>query len=93
MDEVKNQMENVTRLYFELDSKISDHGGVQNLFGLNRKIRETLEPVSMGELDNLLNEIHRAKEGLTRLQAEVVEIRILKEVLANSAGAVNGGAR
>ncbi len=93
MDEVKNQMENVTRLYFDIDTKISDHGGVQNLFGLNRKIRETLESISMGELDNLLNEIHRAKEGLTRLQEEVVEIRILKEVMANSGGAVNGGTR
>ena len=93
MDEVKNQMEAVTRLYFDLDSKISDRGGVQSLFGLNRKIRETLESVSMGELDNLLNEIHRAKEGLTRLQAEVVEIRVIKEVLASSAGAVNGGVR
>lgn len=93
MDEVKNQMENVTRLYFDIDTKISDHGGVQNLFGLNRKIRETLESISMGELDNLLNEIHRAKDGLTRLQEEVVEIRILKEVMANSGVPVNGSAR
>jgi hypothetical protein len=93
VDEVKNQMENVTRLYFDIDTKISDHGGVQNLFGLNRKIRETLESISMGELDNLLNEIHRAKEGLTRLQEEVVEIRILKEVMANAGGPVNGSVR
>jgi len=29
----------------------------------------------------MLAEIHRAKEGLTRLQEDVVEIRVLKEVL------------
>ena len=93
MDEVKNQMDTVTRLYFDLDTKIASQGGVENLFGLNRKIRETLDSISMGELDNLLNEIHRAKEGLTRLQADIVEIRILKEVVASPAGAVNGGGR
>jgi hypothetical protein len=93
VDEVKNQMESVTRLYFDLDSRIAGQGGVENLFGLNRKIRQTLDSISMGELDNLLNEIHRAKDGLTRLQADIVEIRILKEVVASSAGAVNGGGR
>jgi hypothetical protein len=30
-------MEGVTRLYQQLDKKITDHGGVQNLFGINRK--------------------------------------------------------
>ena len=31
----------------------------------------------------MLAEIHRAKEGLTRLQEDVVEIRVLKEVLSS----------
>ena len=34
MDDVKSQMEGVTRVYNELDNKISDKGGVQNLFGM-----------------------------------------------------------
>ena len=84
MDDVKNQMEGVTRTYTELDKKIADKGGVQNLFGMNRKIRQALESISIGELDSMLAEIHRAKEGLTRLQEDVVEIRILKEVLSSS---------
>jgi len=75
-------MEGVTRVYVELDNKISDKGGVQNLFGMNRKIREALETISIGEIDSMLAEIHRAKEGLTRLQEDVVEIRVLKEVLS-----------
>jgi len=82
MDDLKSQMEGVTRVYVELDNKISDKGGVQNLFGMNRKIRQALETISIGELDSMLSEIHRAKEGLTRLQEEVVEIRVLKEVLS-----------
>ncbi len=94
MDDVKGQMEGVTRVYQQLDQKISDKGGVQNLFGMNRKIRQALESISLGEIDNMLNEIHRAKEGLTRLQEDVVEIRVLKEVLSGpSAKPVNGGAR
>ncbi|MPZ78030.1 MAG: hypothetical protein GEU77_16090 [Deltaproteobacteria bacterium] len=92
MDDVKSQMEGVTRIYAQLDEKISENGGVQNLFGMNRKIRQALESISMGELDNMLNEIHRAKEGLSRLQEDVVEIRVLKEVLSSpSSRQVNGG--
>jgi len=82
VDDVKSQMEGVTRVYQQLDAKISDNGGVQNLFGMNRKIRQALESITLGELDNMLNEIHRAKERLTRLQEDVVEIRVLKEVLS-----------
>jgi cob(I)alamin adenosyltransferase len=94
MDEVKSQIESVTRSYMELDRKISDSGGAQNLFGMSRKIRQSLEVVTLGELDNLLSEIHRAKEGLTRLQEDVVELRVLKEVLSsNPLQPLNGGAR
>ena len=83
MDDLKSQMEGVSRVYIELDGKISDKGGMQNLFGMNRKIRQALESISIGELDSMLAEIHRAKEGLTRLQEDVVEIRVLKEVLSS----------
>jgi hypothetical protein len=81
MDDLKNQMEGVTRTYTEFDNKMADKGGAQNLFGMNRKIRQALESISIGELDAMLAEIHRTKEALTRLQEDVVEIRVLKEVL------------
>jgi hypothetical protein len=87
-------MEGVTRVYQQLDEKITDHGGVQNLFGINRKIRQALESITIGDLDNMLDEIHRAKEGLTRLQEDVVEIRVLKEILTSGpARPANGDAR
>ena len=87
-------MEGVTRLYQQLDEKITDDGGMQNLFGMNRKIRQALESITIGDLDNMLNEIHRAKEGLTRLQENVIEIRVLKEVLSSGPQRpVNGIAR
>lgn len=82
VDDVKSQMEGVTRIYVELDNKISDKGGVQNLFGMNRKIRQALETITLGEIDSMLAEIHRAREGLARLQEDIVEIRVLKEVLS-----------
>jgi hypothetical protein len=93
MDDVKSQMEGVTRMYQQIDEKISGHGGVQNLFGMNRKMREALATLSIGELDNMLSEIHRAKEGLTRLQEDVVELRVLKEVLNSTARPLNGESR
>jgi hypothetical protein len=82
MDDLKNQMEGVTRTYSEFDNKMADKGGAQNLFGMNRKIRQALETISIGELDSILAEIHRAKEGLSRLQEDIVEIRVLKEILS-----------
>lgn len=94
MDDVKNQMEGLARVYQQLDEKITEHGGFQNLFGINRKMRQALESISIGDLDNMLTEIHRAKEGLTRLQEDVIEIRLLKEVLnSSSMRPVNGNAR
>ncbi len=94
MDDVKSQMEGVTRIYQQLDEKITDHGGVQNLFGINRKIRQALESITIGDLDNMINEIHRAKEGLTRLQEDIIEIRVLKEVLSSAPPRpVNGSTR
>jgi FtsZ-binding cell division protein ZapB len=61
---------------------------------MNRKIRQALETITIGELDSMLAEIHRAKEGLTRLQEDVVEIRVLKEVLsAPMSNRINGSLR
>jgi len=87
VDDVKSQMEGLTRVYIDLDNKISDKGGMH-------KIRQALESISIGELDSMLGEIHRAKEGLTRLQEDVVEIRVLKEVLsAPTLKQINGQVR
>ena len=94
MEDVKSQMEVVARLYQQLDEKITDNGGMQNLFGMNRKIRQALEVITIGDLDNVLNEIHRAKEGLNRLQEDIIEIRVLKEVWGSGPSRpVNGTAR
>jgi hypothetical protein len=93
MDDVKSQMEGVTRMYQQIDEKINEHGGFQNLFGMNRKMRQALDTISIGDLDNILTEIHRAKEGLTRLQDDVVELRVLKEILTSPGRPVNGDAR
>jgi hypothetical protein len=94
VDDVKSQMESVTRLYQQLDEKITNDGGMQNLLGMNRKVRQALESISIGDIDDMLNEIHRVKEGLTRLQEDMIEIRVLKEVLtASSSRPANGMAR
>jgi hypothetical protein len=78
-------------VYQQLDEKITDHGGVQNIFGINRKSRQALESITISDLDNMLNQIYRAKEGPTRLQEDVVEIGVLKEVL--NSGSARAGER
>ncbi|TAJ83839.1 hypothetical protein EPO44_16830 [bacterium] len=77
--------EGVTRLYQQLDEKISEKGGLGNLFGLRSKLRESLDAISSSELDTLLNEIHRTREALNHLQEEVIELRFLKEVFSSAA--------
>ena len=84
MDETTGQIEGVSRLYQQLNEKITEKGGMGNLFVLRRKMRETLEGISTTELDALLSEIIRAREALHRLQEEIVEIRVLKEVLTSA---------
>lgn len=79
MDDFKGHLDGVGRLYQQIDQKISEKGGLGNLFGLHAKIRESLELINPSELDFLLNEIQRAKETLSRLEREVLEIRLLKE--------------
>ena len=83
MDDMRGHIDGVGRLYQQLDEKISEKGGMGNLFSMRRKMREALENISIVELENLLTEIQRAKEALDRLQEDVVEIRLLKEVLAS----------
>ncbi len=78
------QFDGLSHLYQELDNKISDKGGLENLFGLHGRLRESLEAVSTGELDALLTEIHRSREALSRLQHDVTELRFLKEVLSSA---------
>lgn len=84
MDDTTSQIEGVSRLYQQLDEKIAERGGLGNLFGLRRKIRESLDGVTINELDTMLSEIIRAKEALSRLQEDIVEIRVLKEVLSSA---------
>ena len=92
MEDIKGHIEGVTRLYQQLDEKISEQGDLGNLFGLHSRLRESLGTINPSELDTLLNEIHRSKEALDRLQEEVNELRFLKEVFTSAASkmAVNG---
>ena len=79
--------EGVRRSYQQLDDKISERGGLGNLFDLRSKLRESLDAINPTELDLLLNEIHRTREALNHLQEEVIELRFLKEVFASAAQA------
>jgi len=58
---------------------------LENLFGLHGKLRESLEEISTGELDTLLNEIQKSREALDRLQGQVTDLRLLKEAFSSSA--------
>jgi hypothetical protein len=79
MDDIKGPIDTVSRLYQQLDEKISESGGLGNLFGLHRKFRDALEAITGTELVVFLSEIQRAKEALNRLQDEIIEIHALKQ--------------
>ncbi|MFQ5684451.1 MAG: hypothetical protein ACE5HC_14415 [Candidatus Binatia bacterium] len=84
MDDFRGNFDGFNRLYQQLDDKFSEKGGLENLFGLHAKLRESLDAISSGELDAILSEIHRSRESLNRLQDEVIELRFLKEVFTSA---------
>lgn len=84
MDDVKGRIEGVTRLYQQLEQTFSGNGSFGDLLALHRRIRGPLEAISAGELETLLSDIQQAREGLNRLQQQLVEMRILKEAFAAS---------
>ena len=85
MDSLNGSFDGLNRSYQHLDGKISEQGGLENLFGLHGKLRESLEEISTGELDTLLNEIQKSREALDRLQGQVTDLRLLKEAFSSSA--------
>jgi len=84
MNDVRGRLEGVTRLYQQVEDKFSENGNLGNLLALHRKIREPLEAISDGELETLLSDIQRAKEGLDHLKQRLIEMRISKEAFAAS---------
>lgn len=92
MEDLRGFLEGVGRIYQQLDEKISEKGGMGNLVGMHRKMREMIESISVAELESLLAEILRAKEVLNRLQEDVIEIRILKEAYSSAAGRLDSPA-
>jgi hypothetical protein len=85
MEDMSGLLDGVGRMYQQLDEKLSPRGGMGTLVGMHRKIRDVLESISIGELENLLGEILRARDVLNRLQEDVLEIRILKEAYSSAA--------
>ncbi len=85
MDRLNVSFDRLNRLFRHLDEMISVKGGLDNLFGLHGKLRESLETISTGELDTLLNEIQKSREALDSLQDNVTDLRLLKEAFSSSA--------
>ncbi len=85
MDRLNVSFDRLNRLFRHLDEMISVKGGLDNLFGLHGKLRESLETISTGELETLLNEIQKSREALDRLQGQVTDLRLLKEAFSSSA--------
>ena len=85
MDRLNLRFDRLNRLYQHLDGKISEKGGLDNFFGLHVKLRESLDAISTGELDTLLNEIQKSRAALDRLQGKVTALRFLKETFRSSA--------
>ncbi len=85
MDVLNVRFDGLNRLYQHLDEKISEKGGLDNFFGLQGKLLESLEAITTSELDTLLNEIQKSREALDRLQDNVTDLLFLKEAFRSSA--------
>lgn len=79
-----NVLEGVSRLYHQLDEKISAKGGLASLFNMYDRIGELLDQIGTNELDSLIADIQRARETLDQLQEMATEIRVLKEIFATA---------
>ncbi len=85
MDSLVAQFAVLFRVHQNLDEKMSETGGMENLLSLHDKLRQSLEAISTGELDTLLNEIQKSREALDRLQDNVTDLLFLKEAFRSSA--------
>ncbi len=84
MNEIKGPMETVSRLYQQLDEKTSTQGGLENVLGMNRKMRGAMAAINSSDLQTLLREIDRTKQALDILKEDIVAICTLKEVFEST---------
>ncbi len=80
MNEITGPMETVSRLYQQLDEKTSTQGGLENVLGMNRKMRGAMAVINSNDLQTLLREIDRTRHALDILKEDIVAIWTLKEV-------------
>ncbi len=85
MNDIKGPMETVARLCQQLDEKTSSQGGLGNVLGMTRKIREAIAAINSNDLQTLLREIDRTKQALDALKEDIAEIYSLKEVYGSAA--------
>ena len=81
MNDIHEPMDAVSRLYQQLDEKISSQGGLGNILGMNRRLREAMSALNSNDLVMLLREIDRARQALDTLKVDIGEIHALKEAL------------
>jgi ubiquinone biosynthesis protein UbiJ len=84
MNDIKGTVEAVTQLYQQLDEKLSQQGGLQNILGMHRRLREAVFAINSSELAMFLNEIERVKQTLDTLKADLAGLQSLKDAFKSA---------
>jgi predicted translin family RNA/ssDNA-binding protein len=84
MNDIKGTVEAVTQLYQQLDEKLSQQGGLQNILSMHRRLREAVFAINSGELATFLNEIERVKQTLDTLKADLAGLQSLRDALKSA---------
>ena len=67
-----------------MDEKLSEQGGIENILGRHRRLREAVFAINSSDLVMLLEEIDRAKQALDTLKTGIADLRTLKETFKSA---------
>jgi predicted translin family RNA/ssDNA-binding protein len=84
MNDLRGSFDAISRIYQQLDEKLSQQGGIEDILAMHRRLREAVFAISNGDLVILLEEIDRAKQALDRLKGDIAGLSSLKEAFKSA---------
>jgi hypothetical protein len=85
LEEMREQADNVTRYYDEIDRRVGATGmdGIVGLLTISQHVESALAVVASSDLDEVVAELRSLLERLVRVDAQLSRLRALKTNLAH----------